>query len=195
MTEHESKLHILVAAMSVFAQKGFAKSSMNDIVRASGLSKGGVYWHFKSKDDIVTAIFDQFLASQQTQLEAILTQAGSATDKLIHLARLTGQDVQSWFAQFPSPPEFYALAVRDETLAESLHRYFQANQDRLAALIAQGIADSEFRAVDPTETAITLTGLFEGILLLGVIYPQQFDVSQHVEKAVRLLLKGLQISS
>ena len=194
MTEHETKTQILVAAMSVFAQKGFAKASMNDIVRASGLSKGGVYWHFKSKDDIVAAIFDQFFLAQQTQLETILTQEGSAADRLIQMAHLTGEEVETWFAQFPSPPEFYALAIRDEALTKLLQRYFQFNEDRLVALIEQGIADGEFRAVNPIETAITLTGLFEGILLLWVMYPGHFDLGQQSEKAMQLLLEGLQHS-
>ena len=195
MTEHETKIHILTAALGVLAQKGFAKTSMNDIVRASGLSKGGIYWHFKSKDDIVAAIFDQFFSAQQTQLEALLIQESPPADRLIQMARLTGQEVESWLAQFPSPAEFYAMAVRDETLAQPLQRYFQTNEDRLAALIAQAIVDGEFRAVDPIETAITLTGLFEGILLLWIIYPTQFDLGRQMETAVRLLLEGLQHSS
>lgn len=192
MTEQDTKSKILAAAMTVFAQKGFAKASMNDIVRASGLSKGGVYWHFKSKDDIVAAIFDQFFAAQQAQLDAILAEEGPAADKLLQMAYLAGQEVEIWFAQFPSPLEFYALAVRDAALTKSLHKYFQANEDRLVALVAQGIAGGEFRAVDPVKTAITLTGLFEGTLLLWAIYPEQFDLSQQVESAVRLLLQGLQ---
>lgn len=192
MTEHDTKIQILTAAMTVFAQKGFAKASMNDIVRASGLSKGGVYWHFKSKDDIVAAVFDQFFAAQQVQLEAILAEEGSAADKLMKMVHLTGQEVETWLAQFPFPLEFYTLAIRDENLARSLHKYFQTNEDRLAALIGQGITDGEFRAVDPIETAITLTGLFEGILLLWVIYPVQFDLSRQVETAMQLLLQGLQ---
>ncbi len=192
MTEQDTKSKILAAAMTVFAEKGFAKASMNDIVRASGLSKGGVYWHFKSKDDIVGAIFDQFFAAQQAQLDAILAEEGSAANKLLQMAYLAGQEVEIWFAQFPFPLEFYALAVRDTALTKSLHKYFQANEDRLVALVAQGIAGGEFRAVDPVKTAITLTGLFEGILLLWVIYPEQFDLSQQVESAVRLLLQGLQ---
>lgn len=191
MSEQDTKTDILTAAMTVFAQKGFAKASMNDIVRASGLSKGGVYWHFKSKDEIVATIFDQFFAAQQTQLDAVLSGEGPVTDKLLQMAHLTGQEVEAWFTQLPSPPEFYALAIRDETLIKSLHKYFQDNEERLAGLIEKGIASGEFRAVDARETAITLTGLFEGLLLLWVVYPAPFDLSKQVETAVGLLLEGL----
>ena len=56
----DTRQQILSAALALFAENGFSNVSINDIVRASGLSKGGVYWHFASKDEIITAIFEQF---------------------------------------------------------------------------------------------------------------------------------------
>jgi AcrR family transcriptional regulator len=65
MNEQDARDQILNAALSLFARQGFAHTSMNDIVRESGVSKGGVYWHFKSKDELVLAIFDAFLAGKR----------------------------------------------------------------------------------------------------------------------------------
>jgi AcrR family transcriptional regulator len=47
---------ILDAALQTFAAKGFAATRIDDIARRSGLSKGGIYTHFKSKDDIFEAL-------------------------------------------------------------------------------------------------------------------------------------------
>ncbi len=55
----ERKEQILDAATEVFAQKGFDKARMDDIVEETGLSKGALYWYFKSKDDIIFAIMDR----------------------------------------------------------------------------------------------------------------------------------------
>lgn len=46
INEQDARDQILDAALSLFARQGFARTSMNDIVRESGVSKGGVYWHF-----------------------------------------------------------------------------------------------------------------------------------------------------
>lgn len=194
MTQQDTKAHILTVATTVFAQKGFARASMNDIVRASGLSKGGVYWHFKSKDDIIVAIFDQFFAAQVMQLDAVLAGEGVASAKLMQLAELIGQESETWVTQFPFPMEFYALAARDEALKKVMSQYLRAYEERLVSLVKQGVAEGEFRAVDPVETAMTLEGLFEGLLLLWAMDPTQFDFSQQVERSVRLLLEGLQHS-
>ena len=47
----ERTKQILDAAVKVFSRSGFQQASMDDIVAESGLSKGALYWYFKSKDD------------------------------------------------------------------------------------------------------------------------------------------------
>jgi AcrR family transcriptional regulator len=192
MTEHESKAQILATAMSVFAQKGFAKASMNDIVRASGLSKGGVYWHFKSKDELVTALFDQFFVEQLALLDEVMMGEGTAVAKLNQLAAFTGDGVAELAAQFPSPLEFYALAARDDSLKEHLQSHFQNYREKIEVLVAQGISSGEFHDQNSTDVANTVMALFEGLLLLWAVAPESIDLSGQVETAVRLLLQGLQ---
>jgi AcrR family transcriptional regulator len=194
MTEHESKGQILAAAMAVFAEKGFAKASMNDIVRASGLSKGGVYWHFKSKDALVTAIFDQFFKEQLALLDAVMAENGTAVTKLQELATFTSAGMAEVAAQFPSPLEFYALAARDESLKNSLQEHFQSYRTKIGELVAQGVADGEFRPQNSEDVANTIIALFEGVLLIWAIVPESIDLGAQVETAVQLLLDGLQKS-
>ena len=192
MTEHESKVHILTTALAVFAEKGFAKASMNDIVRASGLSKGGVYWHFKSKSELITEIFDKFFVEQLALLDEVMAGEGTAVTKLNQLAALTGDGVAELAAQFPSPLEFYALAARDDSLKEHLQGHFHNYREKIKALAAQGMADGEFQTYDGKDVANTIMALFEGLLLLWAVTPESIDLSMQVETAVSLLLEGLQ---
>ena len=53
-----TKAHIIQQSAKVFNQKGYAGSSMADIMQATGLKKGGIYNHFKSKDELALAAFD-----------------------------------------------------------------------------------------------------------------------------------------
>ena len=194
MTEHESKTHILATALAVFAEKGFARASMNEVVRASGLSKGGVYWHFKSKDELIAAIFDHFFVEQLTLLDGMLAGDGTAVTKLIQLAAMTGQSVAAMASQFPTPMEFYALASREAGLQTLLQSHFQNYESKIAALVAQGSANGEFRAVDSHATAKTIIALFEGVLLIWAIAPEMIDLETQVATAVQLLLQGLHTS-
>ena len=196
MTKHESKAHILTTALAVFAEKGFAKASMNDVVRASGLSKGGVYWHFSSKADLIAAIFDHFFVEQLAHLGKMLTGAGSAASRLRQLAETTASAVAEVTAQFPSSLDFYAMAARDDALITNLRQHFQGYQTRIASLVAEGIAAGEFREVDVDETAVAIISLFEGVLLLWGLISNSHgpDLVARFDTAMDLLLSGLAAS-
>jgi AcrR family transcriptional regulator len=191
MSEQDARQQILMTATAVFAEKGFAKTSMNDIVRASGLSKGGVYWHFKSKSELITAIFNMFFAGQEVIMNTVLDGPGSATERLLQLSRLVGADLEAAFSQFPAPMEFYALAAREDDLRTQLRAYYQTYLDKFGQLVQEGIDRGEWKAVSVPETAVTLISLMEGVILLWNIYPEDVDMGRQMETAVQLMLDGL----
>ncbi|MEE3190810.1 MAG: TetR family transcriptional regulator, partial [Pseudomonadota bacterium] len=53
---------LIEAAEVVFHRKGVSASSLNDIAKEAGVTRGAVYWHFKNKHDIFQAIVDRLLA-------------------------------------------------------------------------------------------------------------------------------------
>ncbi len=55
----QTRLNIVKAANKLFYQQGFHKTAFSDIVKAVGLSKGNITYHFKSKDDILQAVFER----------------------------------------------------------------------------------------------------------------------------------------
>ncbi|MEW9532072.1 ScbR family autoregulator-binding transcription factor [Microbispora sp. NPDC049125] len=78
---HITRQRIVEAAAEVFARNGFAGTSLNDIGRASGMTKGALYFHFSAKEDMATAVQQQggqrlrALAGQLASRELPLIQA------------------------------------------------------------------------------------------------------------------------
>jgi AcrR family transcriptional regulator len=193
MTEQDARSQILAAAMSLFARQGFANTSMNDIVRESGLSKGGVYWHFKSKDDLIAAIFDSFFGGQERILASVLGSQASAADKLTQLAQLASADLEAVFAAFPASLEFHTLAAHSEPLRTRLRQFYDAYHQQICALLEEGIGEGIWAAdtaVSPT--AYTLIAAFEGVILLWSLFPDATNLSEQLTTAVNLLLRGLE---
>ena len=188
MTEAETRQQIILAAFRLAAEKGFANLSMNDLVRESGVSKGGIYWHFKNKDEIIQAMFDFILAAQIRIVDATLSETGSATEKLRRIFRLAEQEAAE---QFASPLDLYALAAHDKTLSQRLSAYFDAYQQRIIVLVQQGIDEGVFAPHDPRLTAINIISLLEGVFLVGLSFSPMSDFGAQVENAVNLLLEGL----
>jgi AcrR family transcriptional regulator len=58
--EKDTRYRILEAAINIFSQKGYHKTRMDEIVSAADTSKGGVYFHFPSKEDIFLGLVDEF---------------------------------------------------------------------------------------------------------------------------------------
>lgn len=192
MTEQDARDQILNAALALFARQGFAHTSMNDIVRESGVSKGGVYWHFQSKDALILAIFDAFFSGQEAILASVLESADSPAVRLRRLVELAGAELEAATARFPAPLEFYTLAAHNETLRARLGQFYAGYHEKLCLLLQAGVAEGvwpETTAVPPT--AHVLISAIEGVILLWSLFPDQINLREQLETAVALLLAGL----
>ncbi len=189
------KQQIIEAAAAVFARKGFYQASMDDIVQESGLSKGGLYWHFNSKDDIITAVLDQFFSAEMDEIAEILTAPIAASEKIRQLMQqMMADTVEELTAYLNIWLEFYAVAARGGTFRERMLVYLQQFTELLATLIQQGIDAGEFQPVEARDIAVTAIAQFEGLILLWAIDPERVDLLKLAETAVNLLLNGLKVT-
>ncbi|MEL6525329.1 MAG: TetR/AcrR family transcriptional regulator [Chloroflexota bacterium] len=193
MTDSDTYAHILMTASALIAKQGFAETSMNDIVRASGLSKGGVYWHFKSKDDIIQAIVNHIFEQQMMFLKKTLSAEGSAIDRIKHLLQLVATSVNDAETAVPSSIDIYALVLRNDNLLHNLRTYFEQYQQLLTQLITQGIEEGELATDNPKQIAMVFISTIEGILLLHDVMGEKAQTSTLITQATDLLLNGLLI--
>lgn len=70
LPEEERRAQILLAAKKCFVEKGFAATRMDDVASAAHLSKGGLYFHFKSKDELMVAVVQQVNVTVEEFLNA-----------------------------------------------------------------------------------------------------------------------------
>lgn len=69
---------IVKTALECFSKNGYSKTTMDDIVKASGVSKGGIYTYFKSKDEVFKAIADNVLVQRKSILENLMEEKSNA---------------------------------------------------------------------------------------------------------------------
>jgi TetR/AcrR family fatty acid metabolism transcriptional regulator len=184
---------ILDAALRVFARSGFHEARMDDIVQEAGLSKGALYWYFKSKEDIITAISQRLFTTDIEQLQGLLQAEGSVSERLLQLMRDRIAGLQSMSSVISILFEFYAAALHQENVRQFIQRYFQDFHEMLVALIQQGIDRGEFRQVNAVETAIALDSMFEGLVMRWLIEPDAVQWDTLGDSAIRIFLEGLKI--
>jgi AcrR family transcriptional regulator len=187
----ERQKQILEAAITEFARHGFHATRMEDIARASGLSKGAVYLYYRSKDAIIAALLRTLFAWELRGARAVVEGAGSAAERLLALTHMFADELDRMVVAMPILLEFYAVAFRQSSVREHLGQMYEEFRAPLAQLIQEGIEHGEFRQVEPDAVGLAWIALLEGLTLLWVVNPRGIAWREQADAAVRLLLDGL----
>ncbi|MEA3350315.1 MAG: TetR/AcrR family transcriptional regulator [Chloroflexota bacterium] len=182
---------ILNAASDVFSRLGFHKARVNDIAEEAGLSKGTLYWYFKSKDDIINALLDRLFEHGISGLRELQAADESATEKLLQFTERTIDEIDQLLNMLPLTYEFLGLIFRRKNVKIAFKRYFHSYMDLLTPIIQQGINAGEFRDVDAHDVAVAVSAVFEGTILLWVYDSDAVDLKKHIQKGIQLLIDGI----
>lgn len=182
---------ILDAALRCFAREGFHCTSMEDIVRESGLSPGAIYCYFRGKDAIVAALADQRHAQESALLAKWLTP-GNISARLQHLA-------QDFFDMLQDPEEKERRKVAIQIWAESLRNKGirkivgggLRQRDALTSALRSAQRNGQLRAdVDPDSLSRVMLAILQGFILQQAWEPE-LDVAKFLETAMRLIQAAL----
>jgi len=188
------KAKITRAALTCFYRKGYHQTTMDDIVAESGLSKGGVYWHFKSKRELlIAAIMDAFGGSPDELMAPLLESSASAAEKLGSLLEVFTQMIVSGPLRETMPLilESWAQNVRDPEIQELSMQLFEQYRRPLAQLIEAGIAAGELKPVSAMAMASILIAVYDGLTVQWMSAPTAIDWEVIRETLEKTLIAGL----
>jgi TetR/AcrR family transcriptional regulator, transcriptional repressor for nem operon len=89
----QTRQDIITKSLQVFSVKGYFNTSVNDILAATGLTKGGLYGHFRSKEDIWYAVYDQAVIIWR---DIVLKGAQEITDPLERIEKTIEKDMKNY---------------------------------------------------------------------------------------------------
>lgn len=158
---------ILDAAQRLFLEKGYDNTTIQDIVdELGGLTKGAVYHHFKSKEEIMDAVGDRMFFANNP-FEAVKKRSDlSGLDKLREVIRLNNADEQRTELTLQSVP----VAKNPRLLAEMLISNRKVLTPCFRELIDEGLADGSICTEYPREIS-ELLPMLTSLWLLPSIYP------------------------
>lgn len=156
-----TRADILKVAGDVFAAKGYAQTRMDDIISASGLTKGAIYFHFDSKARLAEAVIvdhqERWLSRVREEIIALPEPRDQLMALTPFLTHLVASDPTAWSAGRLSAELRTELGdVAPDPLAEWV--------DLVADILLRGRnADQLDFESDPRELAAVLVGAFDGI--------------------------------
>src|SRR4051812_13705478 len=83
----EARDELLAAALRVFARRGYREAGVDEIAAAAGYSKGALYWHFSSKEDLLLALVEERVDAPMRTLVALLESAPPEQDMSVEASR------------------------------------------------------------------------------------------------------------
>jgi AcrR family transcriptional regulator len=164
---------------------------MDDIVEESGLSKGALYWYFKSKDEIIEGIITSFLDIEMKKLRQLQQAEGSAADRLTAFSEIVIADFERLTPLLPMFYEFLGMVARHKTIQKLFTRYVNDFLDVLTPIIQEGVDSGEFRPLVAEDAAIAMGAIFEGTIVMRMYDPTKVNVVKHTRTSFNIFLQGL----
>lgn len=169
----ETRSRIIEQAAVLFNQQGYAGSSMSDLMRVTGLQKGGIYNHFSSKDELALEAFDFAANRMQQKFMGALKGKRHAIDRLIAILN-TYQHLLDEPPIQGGCPILNTAVESDDThpaLRKRAQRAMDAWQHLIQRIVDKGILRGELCSTIAPETVATiLIATIEGGVMLSKLY-------------------------
>jgi AcrR family transcriptional regulator len=188
----ETRSELLQAAAAAFAEQGYDATSVAQICRRAGVSKGAFYHHFESKQDLFLSLLDFWLDGLVQQLEVARLGAATMPGGLVRMAEEARIVFEMADQYVPIFLEFFAQARRDPAILEKTIEPYQIYRRFFARLIQFAIQDGSLREVDPDLVAQAILSLAIGLVWQCIHYPDESDWGDVAVSSVRLLLEGIE---
>ncbi|MEV5610365.1 ScbR family autoregulator-binding transcription factor [Streptomyces sp. NPDC052225] len=177
-----SRQAILEAAAEVFDLHGYDAASTNEILARSGLTRGALYHHFRSKESIATALFEAHsgaLAAPErpTRLQSIIDLS------------------YAFAAQLRCDPVLRAsvrLAVEKTSFPRPANTPYEQSMEAIQGLLAQAQNHGEILpGIDLDDATTVILGSFTGLQVMSHVYTDREDLPERLSAMWRFLLPGI----
>jgi TetR/AcrR family transcriptional regulator, fatty acid metabolism regulator protein len=188
----DKRRQLLDAAVRVFARKGFHATRVGDIAEEAGVAHGLLYHYFKSKDDVLEAVFHENWSILLLRIASVEETDEPAADQLRHIAAIV---LRTWLHL----PDVVRVVIREfgrsPELADRIGELAQPIEV-IQRVIARGVERGEFRSdIDPQLAATVVYGSIDELLtgwVLGRLPSGEDDVAAAEKTLLEVSLLGLQ---
>jgi AcrR family transcriptional regulator len=160
-SKDEVRARVLQAAGQVFAERGFASASLDQVAAAAGFTKGAVYSNFSSKDELFLALMDDEVAHRIEVVEVALRATTDLSGALAAVGAELSRRDSTWQLLFL---EFWQRAVRDPAARRAFVTSRRLLRERVTAVVERFLAEHPVRTGwDAGSLTVVLIALANGL--------------------------------
>jgi len=191
----KTRQYIIEKAAPVFNIKGYAGTSLSDLIEATGLTKGSIYGNFENKDEVAIAVYEYSIRMLYGRLSEGINAAATATGKLLAITAYYRNNWKAIFTRGGCPSQNASIEADDNLpfLKKHVQTSMKNWAKQIGTIIENGQKDGEFKpAIDATQYAYTIITLLEAGIMLGKITNTQshlFAALDRIEKIIETEIK------
>lgn len=177
----QTRAMILARVAPLFNQQGYFGSSLSDIMQQTGLEKGGIYNHFKSKEQLALEAFDYSYSILDQRIRGVLAGKKHAIERLFAILTYFQDLIDD--PPIPGGCPILNTAIESDDAEPALRDRARSAMDELRStarrIISKGIERGEVRpGVDAETWASMLIAALEGAVMLSRLYQDSTHMSR-----------------
>ncbi len=183
-----TRRHILDSACPLFIRHGYKAVTMQDICRASGLSKGGLYRHYNDKSSLFSDLLQSFQEDRRLHhKEGMETNISAGRLLKDYLLSELGE-VQDRKPGLCGAIYEYCLENRETQSPSFMSAQYERGKELLLKLLAYGIRTGEFHLEEPGEAASAVLFMVEGVKMCSEVMPITEEMLTGIYHQIKKLL-------
>ncbi|OEK08235.1 malate:quinone oxidoreductase [Flavivirga aquatica] len=188
--------YIIEVSAPIFNKNGYAATSLNDITKATGLTKGSIYGNFKNKEDLVYATFKYMVASLMKPLSIHLDKSNSPIEKLFLITDFY-KNYYEFSKQLGGCPILNIGVYANNCNSELLNKVrdtIQRIQDKLCTIIENGIEEGEISSeINAMLYAKHIDTMIQGAIFMTYTMNDEFYMKDTMSLINQIINRELKI--
>ena len=179
---------VLTAAAQAFDQHGYLGTSMGDILKIAGVTKGALYFHFQSKEDLAFAVVEAQTEGWEPLAADLLTTGGPGLRTLLDLSRAWAQRIKEDVLIRAG----IRLTMERATFERPMPQLYDGWIELVDRLLRRGQKEGDVRGdIDIAAAAHFITAAFTGVQITSQVYTGYEDFADRIDEMWQLVLPGI----
>jgi AcrR family transcriptional regulator len=189
----KSRDKLIDSAIELFGSKGYEATSVHEICKNAGVSKGAFYHYFETKQRIFIVVLENWLEFIKEGVAAAIAAGGTVPDILRRMAIETAPKIEETRAAFPILVEFWRQGNLGTEIGSSIDDPYLYYRDTFKKLLEQGVEEGSFpKSLDLKVYSRLLRTATLGYIISAWISPEQDDWSELLIKGIEIVIQSME---
>ncbi len=187
--DESTRTRLAESALTLFASRGYAETTVREIIEAAGVTRPVLYYYFRNKAELFCYLVEREFDRLYLEMDAILGRHTGCRERLKALIGLVFEGAQR-------SPETVQLMLRfffappDEPMRLDSDKLAQERFDRIAKVMAEGVLRGELKGGNPRALALAFSGVMDLHVMAKARHPEVELTAELGDGLVDLFMDG-----